>query len=555
MIGTALVALTLATPIGMLLACFSPHWRARMLGLLGWAAVPGLVAALFAEGSRLVVTTPLAFAFAMDRPAAILVLSASILWTAGGFYAGAWFRDVADKGRFAEWWLLTLAGSLGVFLASDLVGFYLTFSVVSLAAWGLVAHDRTTDAVRAARIYVGVALLGEAFLLMAFVLLAQSLPAGELSIAAAVVALPGSPVAGAALALLILGFGAKIGMVPLHFWMPPTYRAAPIPAAAVLSGAAVKAGIVGFVDFLPLQAAFPTWGAVLATAGFVSAFFGVVAGMLRTDPRVVLAYSSISQMGLLAAALGTALAAGGPASVPVAWYAAMHILVKGGLFLGLGVLAAAAGGQRRLILGCLAVLALSLAGLPLTGGYLAKLAVKPVLGDGLSGWLGILSAIGSAMLMTHFLMLCGRQIEPVQSARITGLGPPWIAVVAASILVPWTTSGWLDAGTLGGLGLGNIVKALGPVLLGIGLAAFFRIRIPPRLTRLMWPPADTDIAGESPRLSAAWIRAWATADAVLRRWQVASTLLLVIAIVLGATMLRSAPAPDPTPRSASSTSP
>jgi formate hydrogenlyase subunit 3/multisubunit Na+/H+ antiporter MnhD subunit len=265
----------------------------------------------------------------------------------------------------------------------------------------------------------------------------------------------------------------------------------------------------------------------------------------------VLAYSSISQMGLLAAVLGIALAAGIPAAVPIAWYAAMHILVKGGLFLGLGVLAAAAGDQRRVILGCLAVLALSLAGLPLTGGYLAKLAIKPVLGDGLAGWLGLLSAIGSAMLMTHFLMLCERQTEPDQGGRIAGLGTPWIAVVAASILVPWTTGGWLDA-ALGGLGLGNIVKALGPVLLGIGLAVAFRIWTP---TRLALPPGGTDIAGESVRLAAAWIRAWAAADAALRRWQVASTLLLVIAIVLGATMLRSAPAPDGTPRPAPSASP
>lgn len=537
MIGGALITLTLAVPVGMLLACCSPPLRARMPDLLGWAAVPGIFAALFAEGSSLVVPTPLPFVFAIDRPAAMLLLAASILWTAGGFYARAWFRNEGDDRRLPESWLLTLAGSFGVFLAADLVGFYLTFSVVSLATWGLVVHDRTAEAVRAGRVYVGFALLGEAFLLMAFVLLATNLPAGELSIRAAVAGLPGSPAAGTALALLILGFGAKIGMVPLHVWMPPTYRAAPIPAVAVLSGAAVKAGIIGFVDFLPMQAAFPTWGTVLATAGFGSAFFGVVMGLLRSEPRVVLAYSSISQLGLLAGVLGTALASGIPAGMPVAYYAAMHVLVKGGLFLGLGVLSVAAPQQRRGILACLAVLALSLAGLPLTGGYLAKLAVKPVLGDGLAGWLGVLSAIGSAMLMTHFVMLCRRQSRPAQATLGDGLGVPWLAVAAASILVPWATSGGLDA-ALGGLGPGNLFKALWPVLVGMAFVVAWHVGREGRPSRTT---TRADLFDEAAMLAPAWIRAWAAADADLRRWQVAGPLLLAVAILLGVAMLSSTP--------------
>ena len=53
---------------------------------------------------------------------------------------------------------------------------------------------------------------------------------------------------------IILGFGVKLGMVPFHVWMPVTYRTAPIPAAAVMSGAAVKAGVIGLIRFLPLGA-------------------------------------------------------------------------------------------------------------------------------------------------------------------------------------------------------------------------------------------------------------------------------------------------------------
>ena len=105
--------------------------------------------------------------------------------------------------------------------------------------------------------------LGETFLLMGFVLLAAGEPDGSLSIHDVVAALPASPWRDTALLLLITGFGMKIGLVPLHGWMPLAYAAAPIPAAAVLSGAAVKAGVIGLIRFLPFEAALPGWGDAL----------------------------------------------------------------------------------------------------------------------------------------------------------------------------------------------------------------------------------------------------------------------------------------------------
>src|SRR5215831_10158396 len=192
--------------------------------------------------------------------------AAALLWILAGAYASADLRGDPNAGRFAEWWLLTLTGSLGVFIAVDLVSFYLTYSIVSLAAYGLIVHDGAPGSRRAGIIYVALAVLGEAFLLMAFVFMASAIPDGGLLIRDAVAALPASPWRNASLAILILGFGLKIGLAPGHVWMPLAYTAAPIPAAAVLSGAAVKAGIIGFIRFLPLGAAMPEWGGALAAA-------------------------------------------------------------------------------------------------------------------------------------------------------------------------------------------------------------------------------------------------------------------------------------------------
>ena len=216
-------------------------------------------------------------------------------------------------------------------------------------------------------------------------LLVPAGPSGSLLIRDAAAALSTSPWHDVTLAFLILGFGLKIGLVPLHVWMPLAYTAAPIPAAAALSGAAVKAGVI-FIRFVPVDPARPGWGAALAAAGLFSAFYGAAIGITQSNPKTVLAYSSVSQMGLLAAVIGMGLAAGDTSVATVAiFYAVHHTLVKGGLFLAVGAGAQTSGRGLWLVLLPAAVLALGLGGLPLTGGALAKLAIKGTLGDGVVG--------------------------------------------------------------------------------------------------------------------------------------------------------------------------
>ena len=196
-------------------------------------------------------------------------------------------------------------------------------------------------------------------------------------------ALPTSPWRDPALVLLIIGFGLKIGLVPLYVWMPLAYTAAPAPAAAVLSGAAVKAGVIGLIRFLPFDTALPGLGAALAAAGIISTFYGVAIGINRSNPKTVLAYSSVSQMGVIATLLGMGLAtANSGVTLAAGFYAAHHVLVKGALFLATGIVLATGSRSRWLIVVPAAIVALGLAGLPFTGGYLAKAAVKPFIGEG-----------------------------------------------------------------------------------------------------------------------------------------------------------------------------
>jgi formate hydrogenlyase subunit 3/multisubunit Na+/H+ antiporter MnhD subunit len=116
-----------------------------MPAALAFAPIPALAAAILAPGSAPLVwfPPPLRMTLTLDVPAAMLLGVAALLWIVAGAYAASYLHGEPNAGRFAEWWLLTLSGSLGVFMAADLVSFYLTYSVVSLAAYGLIVHTGT----------------------------------------------------------------------------------------------------------------------------------------------------------------------------------------------------------------------------------------------------------------------------------------------------------------------------------------------------------------------------------------------------------------------------
>ena len=547
MAGTLLVS-TLAVPVGMLLACLSRRVRDRMLGLVALAPVPGLAAALLGSGGAPLVLDQagLQFTLALDRPGAMLLGVAALLWIASGIYASAYLAGTPNRGRFAVWWLLTLTGSLGVFVAADLASFYVTFGLASLAAWGLVIHDGTPRALRAGVIYLALAVLGEICLLLAFALLAAATPGPSLAISEVVAALPQSPSRGLTFALLIAGFGLKMGLVPLHVWLPIAHPAAPMPASAVLSGVIIKAGVIGLIRFLPLDDVLPDSGATLTAVGLLTAFYGVAVGITQANPKTVLAYSSVSQMGLVAAVLGMGLAAGhGGTAVAAAFYAAHHVLAKGALFLSVGVVAAS--GARRLwpVLLPAAVLALGFGGLPLTGGGLAKLAVKAPLGEGVAGLLATLAAAGSTLLMLHFLHRLRSTAAPQpETGAPAGLAGPWLAMAAAAVAIPWALFLTAGIGTLtDALAPGALWAALWPVLLGILLSVALR-RWEDRLPRV--PEGDLMVAIErSGRWSAA-LGAWIeSTEGILRRWPVAGIALLALLMVFGAALLVQTGEPHP----------
>ena len=532
--GPGLLVAALAAPLLILATFLARKLRLAALAMAPFAPLPALAAAVLTLGGEpLACELPgLRMSFRLDQPGAMLLATAALVWIAASVFARTEWTGRANADRFAVCWLLTMAGSLGVFIAADLLTFYLVYALVSIPAYYLIANGEDAGSSRAGGVTMAFTLIGEAVLLIAFVMLAAGEPGGSLDIGAVVAALPASPWRDAALALLIVGFGMKIALAPLNGWMPLAYTAAPIPAAAVLSGAAVKAGVIGLIRFLPLGAALPGWGEALVWAGFVSAFYGVAIGLTQRDPKTILAYSSISQMGVIAAVFGMGLAAGDQSAAPgAAFYAANHVLVKAALFLTVGVVGFLGGRRRSLALIAAAALALSLGGLPLTGGALAKLAVKDLFGDGAAKWAAAASAAATTALMVHFLIRLARSDGEGRAATPQRVWP-WVALAVASMLVPWVMFPGVGGDLADALAAGTLWDAIWPMLVGAAIAAGLAVLGDP-LPRV--PAGDILVVEEAAfRAGAPLGAAFERLDRGFRQWPAAGLSLLTIALVLAA---------------------
>jgi formate hydrogenlyase subunit 3/multisubunit Na+/H+ antiporter MnhD subunit len=261
--------------------------------------------------------------------------------------------------------------------------------------------------------------------------------------------------------------------------------------------------------------------------GLFSAFYGVAAGLFQTNPRSVLAYSSVSQLGQMAALLGAGLATGSStAAALVGFYALYHVLTKGGLFLAIAALSQA--GQQRLVLLTAALAALGFAGLPLTGGALAKLAVKPLMGDGVAGLLFAAAAIGSTLLMLHFIRLI-RAVS--QNAQAEAGFRTWLFVFALAMLLPWMLFDIVTGlPATYAVSPGALFDLAWPVaaglMIGWGLAAMGLAASKPSSDPLigLWDALDH----AAPR-SAAWLASLETAS---RRWQASASLLVLVVLAL-----------------------
>lgn len=411
---------------------------------------------------------------AMDSPARPLVALGGLVHAAA--LATVCWSSPGPPGRalptsvLSGFLLLCLGGTLGVCLADDLVTFYVMFALMSFSAAGLVVHHLDGAAVRATRVYLVMSVISETALLAALLMVRA---AGGSTMAEAPAAVAASEHTGLVLVLLAVGLGIKVGVVPLHLWLPLAHPAAPPAASAVLSGVLVAAGLLGILRLTPDQAQ-PVAATVLLIIALLGGVLAAVVGAVQEDPKVVLAYSTVSQMGLLVAVAAVALLQ--PQSAPevtaaTVLYAVHHGLVKGALFLGMPLLRG--GGSpavRALLVGGTVLAALSLAGAPLTTGWAAKYAAKEAVHEAspLLEQLLPLIAVGSTVLMVRLAWTLHRDGGSGGSPAPAAISA-WAGLVVLGAAVPWWITGrWLEV-AVPGVEAVALWDGLWPLLVGAAL--------------------------------------------------------------------------------------
>ena len=479
MTAQATLALALAAPwLGLLL--LAPPAMRRWAGwLASAAAAPALaVALLLPPDVELNLGLPLwGGVFGVDAAGRLFLFAAALIWGLCGAYAGGSIIGQRERARFFSFWFVALGGTAALIMARDLMSFYAGYAALTVAAYGLIIHDGRSRSRRAGRLYLAFMMIGEVALLAAVALTAVGRTAPvpfDVSAAA-------HP--GAAASLFLVGFAIKLGVFGGHGWLPRAHPVAPVPASAVLSGAVVKAGALGCLRVLEGGVEGGTAAPGVIALGLAGAAYGVVMGLSSANLKVVLAWSTVSQMGLLTVLLGAGLAE--PSALPlvgaaIALFAVHHGMAKASLFLGAGLVDQVAGRVRTAAFAALFAPALALMGAPLTTGWLAKSALDAAVADTpYAPWLGVAldgATVLTVVLMIWFLTLARRAPEAGGEPR----GWSELAAFALSIAAVISLS-YLQVGS-GSLAVpGAEPKPLGHALwpLAAGAALF-------SLARALW---------------------------------------------------------------------
>ena len=290
--------------------------------------------------------------FRLDALAAFFLVVVNLGGASASLYGMGYGSHEEAPARVLPFFPMFLAGMNLVVLADDAFTFLFTWEFMSLSSWALVmAHHRRKGNAAAGYLYLIMASFGTLALLLGFGLLAG--PAGGYAFAAIRAAPPSALMAGAVLALALIGAGSKAGVVPLHVWLPLAHPAAPSHVSALMSGVMTKVAVYGFVRIVFDLLGAPTWwwGALVALLGGVSAIIGVLHALMEHDLKRLLAYHTVENIGIIFIGLGLALAfeanqmqaAAALALTAALFHVFNHSLFKSLLFFGAGAVLTATG--------------------------------------------------------------------------------------------------------------------------------------------------------------------------------------------------------------------
>ncbi len=385
-------------------------------------------------------TADLVVRLSLDSLSRVFLSLVAVMWPLAGFYAFEYMDHEREEHRFHAFYLATQGVLSGLTMADNLITFYLFYEAMTLITVPLVLHSRTKEAIAAAIKYLVYSVFGASAALLGIFFLHRA--CASLSFTPGGTLLPGyadrSSLRWIAL-LMLLGFGTKAGMFPLHGWLPTAHPEAPAPASAVLSGVITKMGVLGVIRVvfycIGADALRDTW---VQTAWMILTLITVFMGSmlaLREDLfKRRLAYSSVSQVSYVLFGLSTLTASGLEGAL---LHVLFHSAIKITLFMTAGVIIAKTGltrvsefrgiGKRMpLILTLFTLVSLGLIGIPPTGGFVSKwyIASGALELSSALAWIGPATLLLSAILTAVYLLTVSIQgFFPGRDADLSALTP------------------------------------------------------------------------------------------------------------------------------------
>ncbi|OTF12216.1 cation:proton antiporter [Halorubrum sp. SD612] len=338
---------------------------------------------------------PIEFALRADALGMLFAFLASGLWIVTSFYSIGYMRglDEPNQTRYFAAFAVSLAATMGIAFAGNLVTIFVFYELLSIATYPLVAHDETAEARSAGRKYLAYTMFGGGVLVLAGTVLVYLL-AGTVDFTAGGIAELANADPGLAMLaffLLAIGFGVKAGIMPLHQWLPEA-MVAPTPVSGLLHAVAVvKSGAFGvarvvldvFGPELVFDLSLPfgfTAGLVLSTIGAVTLTAASLIALRKDHLKRRLAYSTISQLSYIILGLGLF---GWYGLVGALLHIPAHAFMKLTLFFCAGNIhvsthtdyisqMAGIGKRMPLTMGAFTVASLGMAGIPLLAGFVSK---------------------------------------------------------------------------------------------------------------------------------------------------------------------------------------
>ena len=388
----------------------------------------------------------------------VYCLVLSFMWAMTLLFSPDYFAHHHNRNRYYFFQLLTLGATMGVFLAADLFTAFIFFEIMSFTSFTWVIQEETAGAIRAAKTYLAVAVIGGLVALMGLFLVWKFL--GTLTISElypAAQAVGKLPVLYTAAACILFGFGAKAGMFPVHIWLPKAHPVAPAPASALLSGALTKSGVWGILAIsCNLFRGDPAWGTVILPLGAVTMLLGAVLALFSIDLKRTLACSSMSQIGFILTGIGmmgllgeeNALAARGTIlhMVNHSCFKLVLFLCAGAVYRNLHQLnlndIRGFGRKKPLLMLAFLLGAMGIGGIPLLNGYVSKTLLHEAIVEGaphygwplqLVEWVFLFSGGLTLAYMTKLFVAIFLEKHPTRQAEFDAK-KDWISLPAAVAL-------------------------------------------------------------------------------------------------------------------------